>query len=341
MMHVSISRIQALWSIGRPWLLHYGLPLGLVVLFSGVLSAYLPGIDYRPLIIGARAVLSGMSPYGPDVQKQIEQVYVDSLCGEPCAAAGLAYPFPALLLAIPLAWLPDGLIPAVWVMLSIGTVFTGLWLLRMSPGWLLFFPLVWGVIERQVTVLLVGLLLLAVWAYQTRRWWLLGLLVVLTIAAKPQTTVLISGVLAVLMLRARQWKPLLVSGVVIGGLSLVLQPLWVFDWLKAVQQYSGSIQMMWLIAWLPVVIILVWQKQWWPAMAAGQVCLFPVAPYGYALLPLLVGYTRGSTAMAWVAIGCSWLTLPAARVVPRELALGLVYLLPLLFVRSSEVLKSR
>jgi len=198
------------------------LPLVLLLLAAtvGAISSVLPGKDYRPLALAVRLLAQGKSAYGPEMTAFFLQAYDQRFSG-----GGFAYPLPALWLMLPLAWLPDPLVKALWCIASVGSVLLGLHLLRMRPAMFLFVPVIWGVVELQNSVPLVGLLLIGIWAYEQRRWTLLAIIIALTIAAKPQTTLLISGFLAVQLLLAGHWRLLGLLFVLVVGLPFLVEPL--------------------------------------------------------------------------------------------------------------------
>lgn len=293
----------------------------------GVIGAYLPGIDHLPIIWALRIELVGGSAYGPEMAAMFQQHY-DTLCRE-CGDGGFAYPLPAMWLALPAVGLPDMLARAVWCVLSVGSVALGLFLLRMRPVFLLFIPLWYGAIEMQVTVLLVGLTLIAIWSYRQQHWWLLGVLVALIGLSKPQTTGLFAIALALLMLRHYQWKPLLVS-VTILGITFVLEPSWLHQWLTNVSQYRANLQPRWLLMWLPIALIPAMHRRLWPTLSVVQLCLFPAVSHGYTLLPLLIGYSDlRKSWMAWCIVGSSWMMVFLQGSMPEWLLLGLCYFIPL------------
>jgi hypothetical protein len=73
----------------------------------------------------------------------------------------------------------------VWLLLSLGMLLLGLHLLRMPWAWLGFLPLLMALKIGNLTALLVGLLLIGIWAARARRWGILGLIVALTIPTPP------------------------------------------------------------------------------------------------------------------------------------------------------------
>lgn len=303
----------------------------LMLLVLGGLGALLPRLDYRPLVWALQIELAGGSAFGPAMDAAFVQHY-SGICAD-CIAGGFAYPLPAMWLALPVLGLPVRLANAVWCALSFGSVALGLRLLRVPGGLLLFVPLLWGTAELQVTVLLVGLVLIGIWALEARRWWLLGFVVALTIAAKPQTTLLLSAGLALGGLRGGAWRQLLLCGLVVLLPTFVLEPRWPLELFAAVGRYRGAISMIWLLGWLPLAVLLAALGRFWAALALAQICLFPLVAHGYALLPLLAGYAElRSQRLAWLAALYSWLMVLLLDLRPHWLLLGICYVVPLLLI---------
>lgn len=297
----------------------------LVVVSLGAVSFFVSGRDYQPPLWALELELSGGSAYGSTMDERFRADY-----DEPFASGGFAYPLPVMWLALPLIALPDIAVGPLWCILSGGSVLVGLWLLRM-PRYLIFFlPLPLGLFLQQVTVLLTGLLLIGIWAWQARRWWLLSVVVALTIGAKPQTTLLIASVLALLALRAGAWRPLLVCLLALFGLTFALEPAWVAEWLAAVERYRAAIGLNYVYEWLPAALVLFALRQHWGGLAVLQVALFPTL-FGYSLLPLLVGYVATpSHSVALLALAGSWFSIVLLGMQPAWLVAGACYLLPLL-----------
>lgn len=310
----------------RRWLL--SVLLVAVAVALGALGSLLPGIDYRPLIMAARLLAQGKSAYGPEMDAFFVQIYDARFAG-----SGFAYPLPALWMILPFAWLPDALAKALWCIFSVSSVFVGLYLLRMRPALFFFVPVLWGIAELQNTVPLIGLLMIGIWAYEQRRWNALAVIIALTIAAKPQATLLISSFLAFQTWRAGHWRLLTILIVLTIGLPFLFEPLWVVRWIDSARTYSRQIPAMWFWSWTPVGIWLCWRRQWWLGLALLQVALFPIVRHHYALLPLLAGYRDvQQPRQIWLVVACSWLSVGLAFIAPLWLTLVVGYLLPVIIV---------
>lgn len=300
--------------------------VGAALLF--VIGSRLQGIDFLPLVWALRLELTGGSAYGEEMAARFREVYSPTL-----AAGGFAYPLPAIWLALPVAVFPEVVARGIWFVLSFGSVALGLALLRMPWPLLLFMPLISGLNELQVSVPLVGLLLIGLWAAREGRWWLVAAVVALTLGSKPQTTLFLAGALAVMALRAGQWRPLLITGLVVVGVTLVLDPLWPVAWLGAAARYSDAIPTMWLVAWTPAALYLLYRRRLWAGLAVLQVCVAPLVLYYYVILPLLLAFVDvRSHRRAWLVVACSWLSFPLAALGPRWITLAIFFLLPILVV---------
>lgn len=309
--------------------------LVVVVLLAGV-GMLAGGRDYQPPLWALQIELAGGSAYGEEMAEQFRQEYA-----EPFASGGFAYPLPVMWLALPIVALPDVAIGPVWCVLSVGSVLLGLVLLRMPVYLVFFLPLPLGMYLQQVTVLLTGLLLIGIWAWREQRWWLLAAIVALTIAAKPQTTFVVAATLGVLALRAGAWKPLVVCGLVVAGLTFALEPTWLAQWLAAVARYRAAIGQTWVFEWLPVAVVLLAMQHYWGALAVVQISLFPTL-FGYTLLPLLVGYVdAGARRFALLAVICSWGAVALVGVQPMALVQGVLFLGPLLIGGCIDTLTVR
>ncbi|NOK59188.1 MAG: hypothetical protein GFH27_549283n351 [Chloroflexi bacterium AL-W] len=291
----------------------------------GVIGIATPGYECGLLKWALQIELSGGSAYGPEMQERFNQTFPP-----PLSNAGFAYPLPSMWLAIPALLLPDVLEQAVWSILNIGLILVGIKLLRMPLQLIFFAPILLATYIQQSTALLIGLLLIAIWAQRERRWWLLGILIALTIGAKPQVTLLTASALAILSFRDGGWRPVIICNVVVQGLTLLFEPMWIFEWLAAVERFRLYISPNWMPWWLAIALVMVVLRQFWGALALFQVGLFPTI-FGYMLLPVLLGYVDQRThRFAWLAVACSWMMVVLADREPLWLLTSIFYFTPLL-----------
>jgi hypothetical protein len=202
---------------------------------------------------------------------------------------------PALLLALPTAGLDTQPAACTFMVLSVVLFAVALRLNGLSWMWLIAAPTFQATRAVNPSLLLVALLLIGYWSAQHERWWLVATCVALTIGAKPQTTLLLAGALSTLAIQAGKWKPLLATCGMVGAITLVLDPLWLFHWLEVIQNYrqvtTSAAPYPWLWWLLPLPAWLLWQRHIWPGLALLQVLLFPINIHSpYVTLPLIVGY---------------------------------------------------
>ncbi len=314
--------------------------LVVVILGISVFSVFLMrDADNRPLLWALQIELAGGKAYGPEMEALFHEHYPERY-----AEAGFAYPLPAMWLALPIVFLPDMVQDHMWTLLTIALVVVGLRLHRMSLFFLLYFPLVVGIYYRQVTPMLVGLLLIGMWAVAHKRWWLTGMIVALTIAAKPQTTLLLSSVLAVLALYRGGGKQIVTCGAVVALATFALEPTWMQQWFAAMTTFSGTIQREMLWQLLPVAFVLWWRGYRWGAAAVIQHTMFLNGiSFFYGLAVLIPAYTHLREArLLRTVLVASWIMYPvwlfsiAIYAIPTWVVLGGTCFLPLIWYALRE-----
>ncbi|NJK78909.1 MAG: DUF2029 domain-containing protein [Chloroflexaceae bacterium] len=285
------------------------LTFGILALVMGLSVGY-TGRDMMPLVTGAQAVYEGKNPYSADVQALIKARYDAPGVGRcpRCAEIGLAYPPSALLLALPVAWLP--LAAAELLLLTAGAVvLAGALTLLRFPWWiLLFVPILHTTHSNNPSLIITGGLLMLVWMVRARHWWPAAFLAAYLLPIKPQVTAIPVLVAGLHLLAARQWGPVLVAGGVLAAFVGLTLGAWL-DWLGVVLQYrdvvsSENTWMWWLIA--PGVLLLV-RRRWWSGATVMQMGLLPINIISpYSLLPLLLAYTESNERGQQLSIGGSW-----------------------------------
>lgn len=287
-----------------------------------------------PLVDSIRAEFAGQSAYSEPVQASIRAEFDapgPQRC-ERCAEVGMAYPLTTALLALPLAPLPEPIPAYSWLVLAVLALGLGLHRLDLPWTWLLFVPAMQAARTNNPSLVLVGVLLVGIWAYREQRWWLLAWCVALTIGAKPQATLLLSGALAVQMIRAGHWRQLAISCGAVAALTLAINPAWPLQWVEVVFLYKITVSetAYWLWYMIPVAGWLLWRGQTWPGLALLQVCLFPLNIQSpYVALPLLAGYAHMPTWTHSLAWRFSWLFLPIAWLIGYEIVFVVCLLLPM------------
>ena len=276
------------------------------------------GTDFYPLFRASQALLAGDNPYGANVTADIVAVW-----HAPYAAAGFAYPLPAVVGVWPLLLLPFGLSLALWVLLGAAGSYASIWL---SDKWrglvllpLLFEPFGRAVTVKQATMVWFALIVLLLFAMRWHRPWLVGLCIAL-LPAKPQTALFFALAGAVWAWRNERRALVWAAGwaALIWGGTFALQPTWAADWLGSVARYNSVV---YTASLLPLGLLLVaaaWPLPWYARLAALQVVLFPITDT-YSALPLLLCWVGVGGPLALVGASLSWLGvlagLPSSAVV--------------------------
>ena len=287
-------------------------------------SWHYKGNDYLQLLYALQLELKGVSAYGPAMTALFQQTYPEFI------QIGMPYPLPAMWLALPLIPLPELVRHITWILLSTGSLWLGVYLLRMPEPLLFFMPILMNCLDGQPTMLLVGLCMIGIWAARERRWWLTALIVALTIASKPQATLILASIPAWMALRAGAWRQMLIMGAIFIGMTWLIEPTWVQQLLIVVMRYRANVSSVSVLLWLVMVPVLLILRAPLAAAAVIQVALFPIS-FKYALLPLLVGYIDvKSYRVAWIAVICSWLLWSQGDFNWPWLDIGLCYVVPLL-----------
>jgi len=205
--------------------------------------------DIHPTLVAGQAVWQGQDPYSAEVTATIQrQVYGGRLARPTEDTMIFAYPPYVAYLAIPLALLPRAWAQAAWLSLLEAAIVAGTSMSSATWGWprsrlasgvmfafcLFFYPVVWGFILGQITLILFVLLALAVWAASQRRDGLAGVALGLTIV-KPQLVCLIAPGMVIWAVARRRWRLVAGAFVVVALLiaaSWSLQPQWIASVLK-------------------------------------------------------------------------------------------------------------
>jgi hypothetical protein len=296
--------IAATWpSISKRTLKPYViLPIAAFIAIISIVSNYLPGLDHLPLIWAFQIELQGGSAYGPEMHSLFKRFF-----DEPYASGGFAYPLTALWLSAPVAIFPAVLHKMLSCLLGAGSVVIGMRLLKMPLELFLFLPVLLSIYFVQVSLLIVGLCLIGIWAMRQEHWHLTAWLSVLLGIAKPQASLVIACVLAFQVVRAGQWKMLLLPSAILIGTPFLLEPSWFTSWLTTLSTYRGAIPSVWHFYWIVLAGILFWQRQFWPGIAVLQIALFPLITSPYVFCPLLIAnIDLRSKLNVWMVVAFSW-----------------------------------
>lgn len=239
-----------------------------VVLFAALLGGFTyglhsllgqnpPGADFYTFWVAGRALFTqGQDPYSAEVTLASQEgIYGRAALPEEDQVA-YAYPPYALLPLLPVAFMPFSWAQAFWMAFNILALLTAAFFaLPGAPRWLVisflfFYPVAFGVLLGNFAVL-IGAILILVYCFvidkQNPKPWLqflAGFLLAWT-TAKPQFMWLFLVFIAIYVLRQKRWW-LLAGGaagmVVMLGVSWLLVPNWLPEWLTRIREYAGYVQ---------------------------------------------------------------------------------------------------
>lgn len=265
-----------------------------------------PGKDLYQVWLGARTLLQGDDPYGPEVRAEMRRAY--GWWGQ----HGLPYPLPALWLHLPLALLPLSLAVWLWKVLCLATLLLfavwrgGSWWSMLLP--LLFLPVGRAAALSQPSLTWLALACLTIIAME-QRWRPLAGLGLALLPAKPQVGLIIAvvGLLWAWRHDRRLWWWGLGTTALIWGGSLLLFPGWWREWLVAVRAYRSAYGhlMVGSLPWALLLLLPALRLPWWGWAATAQAVLFP-AHDSYVLAPLLLAWVALGGAPALIGVLCSW-----------------------------------
>jgi hypothetical protein len=306
---------------------------GLVLLSASWLALFILqgtpdplGTDFYPLWLGGRLLLAGQNPYSAEVRNHLVQHWP-----VPFAAAGILYPVPALLAALPFALLPLAIAVPLWVGFGLATAGSAI---TLRPDWkaqiatlLLFMPLYRTALMKQATLIWLGLAVIMLLAIRARQLPLAGLCMAV-LPAKPQTGLLFALAAAAWAVREDRRLLLWAAGwaIPIWGGAFLVRPNWIQEALDAVALNAVIVSPQSVLPFGLALVLVSWRLPWYAIVAAAQVVLFPLTDL-YSASPLLLGWIAIGGPLAWVGAGVSWLwpLLGASNSVP---ALWVFVLLP-------------
>ncbi len=315
----------------RSYLLFYLLAL----LFLLLLAWLGDGRDHYQLLYALQAELGGSSAYGEATFQRIAATYRapgPQQC-EMCAQAGFGYPLTAIWVALPFIWLPQTWWSVAWELVSVAVIITGLYLTRLSPLWVVWWGMVNSIYSNNYSTILIGMVLIGVWAVRQHHTTLASLLIVLLLATKPQTVGVFGLALAWQLWQRRQWQWLVGFSVLVGGATFAVQPDWIIVWLQSLRRFAGVVPTITHVFWaLPLAVVAFRRRWYWTVLALLQMSL-PVTTMPYTFLPLIVSGLDHSRARQGFAIMISTII---AVVAPIRLLgilmagglLGILFLLP-------------
>jgi hypothetical protein len=213
--------------------------------------------------LGTRVVLfEGGDPYSPALTPRIQEVYYGRVLqpGEahrPSDPQAFSYPLPVVWLLAPLALLPFPLASAVFKLLAIGLLAGGTYAyldtlnwprargarFALAAGSLLTIGGQASVRGDQITMVVYGLLLSAVWCAARGRYGLLGVLLALA-WIKPQLALPLTAGLSLWAAALPERRRALLTGgataAVLLAASEILLPGWIGQWAGTLGSYSTA-----------------------------------------------------------------------------------------------------
>ncbi len=268
------------------------------------------GRDGMPIVEAGRLLQTGIQPFseaGQDVIKARFDAPGRTRCDQ-CALVGLVYPGTAIVVALPLSLLPSPFGEYLLAFLGLGAVVLALHLHQINVFYaLVYLPPFSAALVNNPILLASGLLMLGVWLVEQRRWGWLAPCLVVALALKPHSVILIAGWLGWLALRRGRLAgvlPTVVLGVAVLLLSLVLMPNWIADWSAQARFYRdfiwneiGGMAFFWFM--LPFAGLLLILRQPLAGVVLAQASL-PGFAMAYTYSPLMIGllpYRRRSYAI--------------------------------------------
>ncbi|MDL1899071.1 DUF2029 domain-containing protein [Anaerolineae bacterium CFX7] len=233
-------------------LLYAALAFGI---YNGLTRQQQGANDFYSRWVGARElILRGENPYAAQTTRAIQMGMYGRLAQPDEDQVAFAYPLYAALIAAPLVFLPYSLAQALWMALLIFCVVGGALALAavnripLTPfavaglglGALFFYPSVRGIFLGQYALFSFACVALAALALTTKHDATAGIF--LSIATvKPQPMIFVCPVILFWAWRKQRrravWSALLTLALLFG-VSFVLTPTWLFDFLNALRAYS-------------------------------------------------------------------------------------------------------
>ncbi len=264
------------------WILILGLSAWIVYKIDGAVSSGLLKFgDFLNYWSAGRVFLSGGDPYSAN-----ELLQVQKSVGVSENPAIMWNPPWTILFMLPFILMPYGIARGVFFVVGIGILVYGadwLWLKSGGPptrrwiGWLgglLFLPCLLALFQGQVNLLVLGGLIVFLWAIDQKHD-LAGGFAALAISLKPQLIHLFWIVLVFWIWKRRRWRILagtLIFLLVSVCLILAINPSAIFGYLAALKSGPGP---------------LVWMT---PSSGVLLMCLFSPAIWWLRFVPMLAGW---------------------------------------------------
>jgi hypothetical protein len=226
--------------------------------YAGVASRTLGANDFYSRWMGARALfLQGQDPYSPEVTQEIQRGMYGRLARPDEDQVAFAYPLYVVFFVAPFVALPYAWAESFWIALLIVLVVSaGIGVARMfelplAPFGLLallafvltFYPALRGIFLGQFTLIVFASLAFGLACIRAGQDAWAGVILSATVI-KPHIALIPLAVIVVWALVQRRWRLVRAWFVAIGTLVLlatVFLPMWVFEFVGAVNAYSSYI----------------------------------------------------------------------------------------------------
>jgi hypothetical protein len=222
----------------QPWAL-IAAGVSLIAMLHHAYATVYTEPDLQVWRMAARLWLEGIDPYGPIGDQRLG------------TGSGFAYPFPAVLICLPLAPLSLAWASTIWALMSLAVagVLPGALQDRLDPwivvSMLAYLPLWASLAEGQWGPMLLLWTLLSLYWLRRERWRLSGAVAALTLLKPNVGIALLAGIAAyALCVRVpRRWWTGLALGLLIFWVGTqALAPGWTLAWLEQLRAYDAEDQ---------------------------------------------------------------------------------------------------
>jgi hypothetical protein len=252
-------------------------------------------VDLYPLYYGGIAWRQLGNAY------TLKPVVPASTYDDPMLSIGNAYPLPAVLILLPLSYLPPNIASTLWVvLLTVGTLIA----LRISHipyYFFLYLPLLDGINLQQYAILVVALQFIALWAYEQHHDWILAICCTLILTKPSQGFIFVLA----LVLLSKKWRHFFIASVIIWGGSLLLDPKWLGEWLVTLPHYMASSHTSapWYLITLAVPLLLI--KDYISTALVAQLAFFPHQTT-YTSVAMPIGVIRDKRSKWLIPLSYLW-----------------------------------
>ena len=275
-----------------------------------------PGRDAMPVVQSARFLWAGVYPFSEPAQAVMRDLFIAEgqwKCPS-CSKIGMTYPLTAAIVALPFGLLPYDL--GEWAFCAVGLLLLFLLLRLLSvPFWVMISIAVLSAINVNNPILMTTALLGLGLAQSQRRPVWAGVLLGLALLIKPQSGLLLVGYV---LWHTPHWRQvsvgMLTTGALIGGLSLLIAPRWIGDWLAQVQLYR-SVEAAALQSFpymLPLALWIILRRAPLGGVALAQTSIIPAIAVPYSFLPLIIfaaPHLRAWALFSLCLLGWTWSTI--------------------------------